>query len=128
MSVDDELDLFSAQRLCIDPAEIAVSGSDEMRPLRKVWALVLTVAVVDYLVAKPTSKKFREAKDWIFYGQAAAANSFDNVAHFLDFDPERLRTAIACRRTEVWADPQKAITILADLRAAGTAVAEEASE
>ena len=111
---------YSAESLRIDPSSINEPAElDELVPLRRVWALVLTVAVVDYLVAKPSSKRFADAKDWIFYGEVEAVNSFDNIARFLAFDPVRLRNAIACRRSEAWADPQKPITLLAQIRAAG---------
>jgi hypothetical protein len=85
MSVDtDDYSGYSALDICIDPSTVSAGLSSDAAPLRRVWAMVLTVAVVDYLVAKPTSKRFKNAKDWIFYGQAAAANSFDNVSRFLD--------------------------------------------
>jgi hypothetical protein len=109
---------YSALDLRIDPSCVSPDLSSDAAPLRRVWAMVLTVAVVDYLVAKPTSKRFRNAKDWIFYGQSAVANSFDNVARFLDFEPGRLRGVIACRRSEAWADPAKALLVLAELRSA----------
>lgn len=113
----DELDVFfSAERIAIDPETIDPQEDPHAAPLRKVWALVLTVAVVDYLVAKPRSKRFLEAKDWIFYGDARPANSFENVAHFLGFAPGRLRRAIACRREELWTDPQKVLEVIALVR------------
>lgn len=107
---------YSAVDLRIDPAGISPDLSGDAVPLRRMWAMVLTVAVVDYLVAKPSSKRFRSAKDWIFYDGRALANSFDNVALVLDFDPQRLRNAIACRRSEVWADSRQPLKVLAELR------------
>lgn len=110
--LDAGFDGYSAERIAIDPDVVVANDDPQAAPLRKVWAMVLTVAVVDYLVAKPKSRRFLEAKDWIFYGQARAANSFDNVAHFLDFPPERLRRAIACRREEIWSEPEKVLEVL----------------
>lgn len=113
----DDFTDYSATDLCIDPSSIGCGYlGEDAAPLRRLWVMVLTVAVVDYLVAKPSSKRFLSAKEWIFYNGAWLANSFDNVALLLEFDPQRLRNAIACRRSEVWADSGPPLKVLAALR------------
>lgn len=112
----EDMQRWAADDIAIDPSTICPSEAPDAAPLRRVWSLVLTIAVVDYLVAKPTSKRFREAKEWIFYGQPTAPNSFDNIARLLDFRADRLRRCIACRREEVWADPQKALEVIDAVR------------
>jgi hypothetical protein len=72
-----------------------------MRGYRVLWGLVLASAIVEYLVCPPSSRRFREAKQWIFYNDAARPNSFDNIALFLNEDPGRLRQMIARRRDDL---------------------------
>lgn len=117
--VDSEvLELFSAERILIDPASVLDPDEPLMRPMRRLWGMSFLQAVLDYLSGSTNSRAFREAKAWIFYGDAHAANSFDNVARFLEFDPQRVRAALTGRRSELWTDPHQALAVITAVRSA----------
>ena len=112
----DDFTGYSALDLCIDPSSISQDLGADALPLREMWTMVLVIAVVDYVAAKPTSRRFRSAKEWIFYGRDAA-NSFENVASILKFEPGRLRAGIAKLRGDALARPQETLTLLHELLA-----------
>jgi hypothetical protein len=112
------LALFTAERVCVDQATVFDHGDPMFVPLRRLWGMSLLQAVLDYLMAPSSSRRFRAAKAWIFYGAAGAANGFDNVARFLGHDPMRMRRAIVVRRSELVADPQALALIRSIVNAA----------
>jgi hypothetical protein len=90
--------------LKLDATQTVDPEDPQMRGYRVLWGLVLASAIVEYLVCPPSSRRFRQAKSWIFYGEASLANSFDNIALFLNEDPTRLRRMIVRRRDTLQSD------------------------
>ncbi len=106
--------------LSIPEAEFDLAADDpNTESMRRVWSRVLVMSICDYWLAPPSSVRFKESLEWLFHSDSKAANSFQNVCHFLRIDPTRLKATIARRCSEYRQDPSKAEAVIRAMQSTG---------
>lgn len=91
----------------------------DMAQFRRGWCAVVGLALLDYLIANPASKKWRDARDWIFDSGTAYPNAFDNIVEFLDINPQRAKVAILRLHAKTATDPGARARVLSELAGQG---------
>lgn len=101
-------------------AEFDLAADDpRMESMRRMWTRVLAMSICDYWLAPPSSVRFKEALEWLFHADSNAANSFQNVCHFLRLDPTRTKAMIARRCSEYRQNPSKAESVIKAMQSTG---------
>lgn len=98
-----------------------VMPSDDPANLRPVWSRVLVMSMSDYWLAPPSSVRFNEALEWLFYSNPTSANSFENVCLLLKLrkSPTEVRAFIAARCSEIRENPSRAEELIRELQTIG---------
>lgn len=98
-----------------------VTPTDDPANLRPVWSRVLVMSMCDYWLAPPSSVRFNEALEWLFYSNPLAANNFENVCLLLKLQktPTEVRAFIAARCSEVRENPSRAEELVRELQTIG---------
>lgn len=84
-----------------------------------VWFRVLVETIVDYTLKRCTSQDFKDAQQWLFYGEPRTPNSFESVCGYVGIKAKCLRPMVASLRTACLKRPDRLENLITLLQACG---------